>query len=139
MTATSLCKRCRAPRAVHPELPEHAPAAFVAGVLADRDLPLFSDLSMTPWALPHEEHQIPALALRILAAGDVAPIGVFTRRHIFKTRPIAPRAILPVELHTAIASRAGRRKRRFFAKLLTVIPAPRAGQHVLRNRPGALA
>src|SRR4051794_41329951 len=70
--------------------------------------------------------------------GHVAAVGVFALGDIFKTRPIAPRAIMPIEFRPSITARAGGRKRGFVMKHPAIVAAPGAGDHKFRNRTGTL-
>ena len=71
----SRLKLHRAPRAMRPDFAQHAPAAFVAGVVRAGDFPRRADLRVAPGAVAHGGHQVFALALAAAAAGGVTAVG----------------------------------------------------------------
>src|SRR5437762_14154417 len=87
-----------------PEFADHAPTAFVAVVGAPFDLPLLLNLGVAPWAVTHEWHQLLAFAFAIRAAGRVAAVAVLSVGGLLEARPVAPGAIVPIELNASAAT-----------------------------------
>src|SRR5690606_35851210 len=126
----------RAPRAVVPEVPIDAPATGRAPVGAVRQLPRALHLLPAPGAVAHERHQRTAApdvrALRRIAPVLVAAVGLDD-----EARPVAGRAVAPVELRASAAARAARRIARLEAVERRRRAAPGAGLHPLGHRPFA--
>ena len=70
---------------------------------------------------------------------DVAAIGVLALATRLEARPVAPGAIVPIELRAAVAARAAGRERRFVAEHFAAVAAPGAGLHGFGDGPVAAA
>src|SRR5690606_19265284 len=95
------------------------------------------DLRVAPRAITHERHQR-AAAPRILAVVRVAAIRVRAARLHLEARPVAPGAVLPVELRAPVTARARRRERRLELVERLVRAAPGTGEHRLGDGPRAV-
>src|SRR6185436_9136548 len=133
----SCFERLRAPRAVMPKIRVDAPTAVRAACGAARKLPWAFGLDTAPRTVAHERHERPAARL-ILAARAVALVREAPRRLDLETGAVAPRAILPIRLHAAVATRAIGRVPALVAVERRFGAAPRARLHELRHRSRAM-
>src|SRR5262245_27610532 len=101
----SCVERLRAPRAVMPKIRIDAPTAVRAACGAARKLPWALGLGTAPRTVAHERHERPAACL-VVAARAVALVAETPRRLDLETGAVAPRAIMPIRLHAAVATRA---------------------------------
>ena len=107
--------------------------AGFAGVTAAFQLPRTPHFLAAPRAISHEWHQRTSAAL-VVAARRIAFIGVGPTAFFDKSGTIAPRAIIPVVLDPALASRTARGHARLGSPRRVIESAPWTKLHALGYR-----
>lgn len=94
---------------------------------------------MAPGAVTHEGHQDLSLASRVVTSMLVPSIGVTARCERFESCAVAPGAVMPVQFHSAMTSRALCGKIRFVESKMKLATAPGTSRHRFGHRPTAAA